>query len=106
MNNTLRRTTAQICQSKFYNNSKTIGVPKYPIPPCVSYKISLNASVDLLLSIFRSGTEEQYAEKERLLQQVTDLQREFANYNKKKKKKSCKIQDLREASKTNLPRFE
>jgi hypothetical protein len=61
--------------------------------------------VDLLLSIFRSGTEEQYAEKERLLQQVTDLQREFANYNNKKKK-SCKIQDLREASKTNLPNFE
>ncbi|CAH1381906.1 unnamed protein product [Tenebrio molitor] len=47
----------------------------------------------------KSGTEEQYAEKEQLLQQVTDLQREFANCNKKKKK-SFKFQDLREVSKT------
>jgi hypothetical protein len=34
----LFKKSAQICESKFYNNSKTIGVPKHPIPPCLSYK--------------------------------------------------------------------
>jgi len=50
--------------------------------------------------VFRSGTEEQYAEKEQLLQEVVDMQREQEEQRKRKTSNDSRERSVAEAIRT------